>query len=206
MLAFRSWRGVSDECSTPNFPDSFKREAVDRVANSGLSVGFVARELGLHETVLRRWMAQFGVQATGQNGLGTSRAPQRRRRPRRRRIWPQRRSLIHPTRNGASAPAKRLVENWMTAMALARTFPGAMASARPKVGGSQAPSITPIANMLAMAICGVAPCSIAKPRGVATRATPDAIQRWEARTGKTPARRSTRPEPRLQRRSTRTRS
>ena len=58
-----------------NFPDSFKREAVDRVANSGLSVGSVARELGLHETVLRRWMTQFGVQATGQNQLGTSRRP-----------------------------------------------------------------------------------------------------------------------------------
>ncbi len=36
------------------FPESFKREAVDRVANSGLSVGSVALELGLHETVLRR--------------------------------------------------------------------------------------------------------------------------------------------------------
>ena len=36
-----------------NFPDSFKREAVDRVASSGLSVGAVARKLGLHETVLR---------------------------------------------------------------------------------------------------------------------------------------------------------
>ena len=47
-----------------NFPDSFKREAVDRVANSDLSVGSVARELGLHETVLRRWMTQFGVQAS----------------------------------------------------------------------------------------------------------------------------------------------
>jgi transposase len=47
------------------FPESFKREAVDRVATSGLSAGAVARELGLHETVLRRWMAQFGTQATG---------------------------------------------------------------------------------------------------------------------------------------------
>ncbi len=55
------------------FPESFKREAVDRVANSGLTAGAVARELGLHETVLRRWMTQFGVQATGQNGLGTTR-------------------------------------------------------------------------------------------------------------------------------------
>lgn len=46
------------------FPESFKREAVDRVATSGLSAGSVARELGLHETVLRRWMTQFGT-ATG---------------------------------------------------------------------------------------------------------------------------------------------
>ena len=31
----------------------------------GLSAGRVAAELGLHETVLRRWMMQFGTQATG---------------------------------------------------------------------------------------------------------------------------------------------
>ena len=47
------------------FPGTFKREAVDRVATSGLSAGAVALELGLHETVLRRWMMQFGAQATG---------------------------------------------------------------------------------------------------------------------------------------------
>ena len=64
------------------FPESFKREAVDRVATSGLSAGSVARELGLHETVLRRWMMQFGTQARGRRG-----APTRKRRPRRRLIW-----------------------------------------------------------------------------------------------------------------------
>ena len=47
------------------FPEAFKREAVDRVAASGLSAGAVARELGLHETVLRRWMIRFGTQAAG---------------------------------------------------------------------------------------------------------------------------------------------
>ena len=41
------------------FPETFKREAVDRVATSGLSVGRVATELGLHETVLRRWVMQL---------------------------------------------------------------------------------------------------------------------------------------------------
>jgi DNA-binding HxlR family transcriptional regulator/transposase-like protein len=44
------------------FPESFKREAVHRVASSGRSAGAVARELGLHEAVLRRWMTQFGAQ------------------------------------------------------------------------------------------------------------------------------------------------
>ena len=43
----------------------FKREAVDRVISSGLSVGKVARELGLNETVLRRWVVRLGGQATG---------------------------------------------------------------------------------------------------------------------------------------------
>lgn len=47
------------------FPEAFKREAVDLVRSSGLSVGAVARELGLHETELRRWMMQFEAQATG---------------------------------------------------------------------------------------------------------------------------------------------
>ena len=57
------------------FPESFKREAVDRVATSGLSAGAVARELGLHETVLRRWMTQFGTQARGPAWRPTTQAP-----------------------------------------------------------------------------------------------------------------------------------
>ncbi len=57
------------------FPESFKREAVDRVASSGLSAGRVAAELGLHETVLRRWMMQFGAQATGAAWRPTTQAP-----------------------------------------------------------------------------------------------------------------------------------
>lgn len=57
------------------FPESFKREAVDRVASSGLSAGAVAKELGLHETVLRRWMTQFGMQATGSARRPNTQAP-----------------------------------------------------------------------------------------------------------------------------------
>ena len=47
------------------FPEAFKREAVYRVASSGLPVGRVAAELGLNETVLRRWVARLGGEATG---------------------------------------------------------------------------------------------------------------------------------------------
>ena len=57
------------------FPESFKREAVDRVATSGLSAGAVAHELGLHETVLRRWMMQFGTQAAGTARRPNTQAP-----------------------------------------------------------------------------------------------------------------------------------
>ncbi len=56
------------------FPESFKREAVDRVASSGLSAGTVAVELGLHETVLRRWVSEFGQQATGTSRRPTTQA------------------------------------------------------------------------------------------------------------------------------------
>ena len=51
------------------FPESFKREGVDRVANSGLTPGAVARELGLC-----RWMTQFGIQATGTSRRSTTQA------------------------------------------------------------------------------------------------------------------------------------
>ena len=43
------------------FSEAFKRQAVDRVATSGLSVAAVAAELEIHETILRRWLNQFPV-------------------------------------------------------------------------------------------------------------------------------------------------
>ena len=48
---------------------------MDRVTASGLSAGAVARELGLHETVLRRWMMQFGAQARGAAWRSNTQAP-----------------------------------------------------------------------------------------------------------------------------------
>ena len=47
------------------FPDEFKRQAVERVETSGLSIMNIAAELGVHETQLRRWIRQFGKSGTG---------------------------------------------------------------------------------------------------------------------------------------------
>jgi transposase len=46
------------------FPDAFKPEAVERVRTSGMTIVAVAEELGLCETVLRRWIARFGGSTT----------------------------------------------------------------------------------------------------------------------------------------------
>ena len=46
------------------FPKAFKCEAVDRVRTSGMTSIAVAEEPGLHETVLRRWIARSGASTT----------------------------------------------------------------------------------------------------------------------------------------------
>src|SRR3954452_3729990 len=43
------------------FTDDYKRQAVDLVASSGRAVGSVAKELGLRDSVLRRWVKQMGA-------------------------------------------------------------------------------------------------------------------------------------------------
>ena len=44
-----------------SFTDDYKRQAVDLVASSGRSIGSVAKELGLRDSVLRRWVEQCGA-------------------------------------------------------------------------------------------------------------------------------------------------
>src|SRR5215470_15367575 len=75
MLGFRAARTVSDEHNAPGISGSLQREAVDRVISSGLSVGKVATELGLNETVLRRWVMRLGGQATGPARRPITQAP-----------------------------------------------------------------------------------------------------------------------------------
>jgi transposase len=43
-----------------SFTDDYRRQAVDLVASSGGSIGSVAKELGLRDSVLRRWIEQRG--------------------------------------------------------------------------------------------------------------------------------------------------
>src|SRR6059058_3086647 len=44
-----------------SFTDDYKRQAVDLVASSGRSIGSVAKELGLRDSVLRRWVQRRGA-------------------------------------------------------------------------------------------------------------------------------------------------
>jgi transposase len=44
-----------------SFTDDYKQQAADLVASSGRSIGSVAKELGLRDSVLRRWVEQRGV-------------------------------------------------------------------------------------------------------------------------------------------------
>ncbi len=43
------------------FTEEYKRQAVDLVVSSGRSIGSVAKELGLRDSVLRRWAKQRGA-------------------------------------------------------------------------------------------------------------------------------------------------
>ena len=55
-----------------SFTDDDKRQAVDLVASSGRSIGSVAKELGLRDSVLRRSVEQRGV---GREPTAASRRP-----------------------------------------------------------------------------------------------------------------------------------
>ena len=60
-----------------SFTEEYKRQAVDLVASSGRSIRSVAKELGLRDSVLRRWVEQRGVGGSRRRRRG---APPRRRR------------------------------------------------------------------------------------------------------------------------------
>ena len=55
-----------------SFTDDYKRQAVNLVASSGRSIGSVAKELGLRDSVLRRWVELRGA---GREPTAASRRP-----------------------------------------------------------------------------------------------------------------------------------
>jgi transposase len=43
-----------------SFTDEYKQQTVDLVRSSGRSIGSVAQEIGLSDSVLRKWVMRFG--------------------------------------------------------------------------------------------------------------------------------------------------
>ena len=61
-----------------SFTDDYKQQAAGLVASSGRSVGSVAKELGLRDSVLRRWVEKSGMRhepAAAPRRLPTQAAP-----------------------------------------------------------------------------------------------------------------------------------
>jgi transposase-like protein len=62
-----------------SFTDDYKRQAVDLVASSGRSIGSVAKELGLRDSVLRRWWNSAGSDWSRRRRCGARQRRQLRR-------------------------------------------------------------------------------------------------------------------------------
>ena len=54
-----------------SFSDEYKTEVVDLCRTSGKSIGQVARDLGIGETAVRRWVAQAEIDTGRRPGLTT---------------------------------------------------------------------------------------------------------------------------------------
>lgn len=52
------------------FDDSFKLEVVKMIKDQGLTVQQVARDLGIGEAAIRRWVQQYEAEVLGQAGIG----------------------------------------------------------------------------------------------------------------------------------------
>ena len=53
-----------------SFDTEFKLRVVKMVQGQGLSVRQVCRDMGLGETAVRRWLAQYDSEQLGQSGIG----------------------------------------------------------------------------------------------------------------------------------------
>ena len=61
---------VENQKSRRSFDASFKLQVVQVIKAQGLSVGQVCKDMGLVESVVRRWLSQFEAEQSGFPGIG----------------------------------------------------------------------------------------------------------------------------------------
>jgi transposase len=79
---------------TPHYPPEFKREAVVLYRSSERSIPKVAKELGIADESLRRWIRQHEIDAGEREGLTTEERQELSRLPREVRVLKQEREFL----------------------------------------------------------------------------------------------------------------
>ena len=62
-----------------NFDAAFKLQVAQMIREQGLSVGQVCRDLDLIDSAVRRWLAQYDAEQSGQVGIGKPLTPEQQR-------------------------------------------------------------------------------------------------------------------------------
>lgn len=62
-----------------SFDAAFKLQVVQMIREQGLSIGQVCRDLDLVDSAVRRWLAQYDTEQSGQTGMGKPLTPEQQR-------------------------------------------------------------------------------------------------------------------------------
>jgi transposase len=76
------------------YPEEFKRRAISLVVEEGRPVAQVARELGVAESAIRRWMRQYDIDRGAREGLTSSEREELARLRRENRVLKMERDLL----------------------------------------------------------------------------------------------------------------